>query len=82
MCASLAEEAAAIGWYVQRIAADKDAEALAIMEDSLGQKFKHFNMELELLLRKTHKLCEAAIGVLFQDGDSVKHGEAAEGAAR
>ena len=81
MCASLAEEAEAIGWYVQRIAVEKDAEAIAIMEDSLGEEFKHFSMELEFLLRKTPKWRETAIGVLFQKGDIVKHGEAAEGAA-
>lgn len=36
MCASLSEEAEAIGWYVQRMAVEPDADAHAIMEDSLG----------------------------------------------
>ncbi|WP_442789065.1 hypothetical protein [Glaciihabitans sp. GrIS 2.15] len=31
MCASLSEEAEAIGWYVQRISVEPDVEARAIM---------------------------------------------------
>jgi len=81
MCASLSEEADAIGWYIQRMSVEKDADAKAIMEDSLGEEFKHFSMELEFLLRKTPKWRETAKGILFQDGDIVKHGEAAEEAA-
>lgn len=81
MCASLAEEAEAIGWYVQRIAVEKDAQAIAILEDSLGEEFKHFSMELEFLLRATPKWRATAIGILFQEGDIVKHGEAAEESA-
>ena len=50
MCASLSEEAEAIGWYEQRIAVEKDAVAKAIMRDSLGEEYKHFSMELEFLL--------------------------------
>lgn len=37
MCASLSEEAEAIGWYVQRMSVEPDPEARAIMEDSLGR---------------------------------------------
>jgi hypothetical protein len=81
MCASLSEEAEAIGWYVQRMAVEKDPDAKAIMEDSLGEEFKHFSMELEFLLRKTPKWRETAKGILFTRGDIVKHGEAAEAAA-
>ena len=51
LCASLTEEAEAIGWYEQRIAVEKDAEALAIMRDAQGEEFKHFSMDLEFLLR-------------------------------
>jgi hypothetical protein len=51
MCASLSEEAEAIGWYEQRIAVEKDEVAKAIMLDSLAEEYKHFSMELEFLLR-------------------------------
>jgi uncharacterized protein len=81
MCASLSEEAEAIGWYVQRISVEPDEDAVAIMTDSLGEEFKHFSMELEFLLRKTPKWREIAKGVLFKDGDIVEHGEDAEAAA-
>jgi hypothetical protein len=81
MCASLTEEAEAIGWYEQRISIESDAEAVAIMHDAQGEEFKHFSMDLEYLLRLTPKWREIAKGVLFQDGDIVEHGEAAEAAA-
>ena len=81
MCASLTEEAEAIGWYEQRISVEADAEAVAIMHDAQGEEFKHFAMDLEFLLRRTPKWREIAKGVLFQDGDIVEHGEAAEAAA-
>ena len=81
MCASLSEEAEAIGWYVQRIAVEPDDEARAIMEDSMGEEFKHFSMELEFLLRRTPKWRTTAKGILFTSGDIVDHGEAAEEAA-
>ena len=38
-------------------------------------------MDLEFLLRRTPKWREIAEGVLFQPGDIVEHGEAAEAAA-
>jgi hypothetical protein len=81
MCASLTEEAEAIGWYEQRISVETDAAAVAIMHDAQGEEFKHFSMDLEYLLRRTPKWREIAKGVLFQDGDIVEHGEAAEAAA-
>jgi uncharacterized protein len=81
MCASLTEEAEAIGWYEQRISIESDAEAVAIMHDAQGEEFKHFAMDLEFLLRRTPKWREIAKGVLFQGGDIVEHGEAAEAAA-
>jgi hypothetical protein len=81
MCASLTEEAEAIGWYEQRLAVESDADARAIMADAQGEEFKHFAMDLEYLLRRTPKWREIARGVLFRDGDIVEHGEAAEAAA-
>jgi len=81
MCASLSEEAEAIGWYVQRISVEPDEVARDIMKDSLGEEFKHFSMELEFLLRRTPQWREIAQGILFTDGDIVEHGEASEAAA-
>jgi hypothetical protein len=81
LCASLTEEAEAIGWYEQRLAVERDAEARAVMADAVGEEYKHFSMDLEFLLRRTPKWREIARGVLFQEGDIVEHGEAAEAAA-
>ncbi len=81
LCASLTEEAEAIGWYGQRLAVERDPEAVAVMSDAVGEEYKHFSMDLEFLLRRTPKWREIAEGVLFQEGDIVEHGEAAEAAA-
>jgi hypothetical protein len=78
LCASLEEESQAIGWYQQRLDVEPDPEARAIMADAQGEEFKHFSMDLEFLLRRTPRWREIARGVLFQDGDVVEHGEAAE----
>jgi hypothetical protein len=78
LCASLTEEAEAIGWYEQRIAVEADPDALAIMRDAQGEEFKHFSMDLEFLLRRTPIWREIAEGILFQVGDIVEHGEEAE----
>ena len=78
LCASLTEEAEAIGWYEQRIAVEKDPEALAIMRDAQGEEFKHFAMDLEFLLRRTPVWRDIAEGILFQEGDIVEAGEEAE----
>ena len=78
LCASLEEEAQAIGWYQQRLAVEPDPEARAIMEDAQGEEFKHFSMDLEFLLRRTPRWREIAAGVLFREGDIVEHGEEAE----
>jgi uncharacterized protein len=81
LCTSLQEEAEAIGWYQQRLAVEPDAEARAIMEDAQGEEFKHFSMDLEFLLRRVPVWREIAQGILFQEGDIVEHGEAAEAEA-
>jgi uncharacterized protein len=78
LCASLTEEAEAIGWYEQRIALETDPEALAVMRDAQGEEFKHFSMDLEFLLRRMPAWREIAQGILFQTGDIVEHGEEAE----
>jgi len=78
LCASLTEEAEAIGWYEQRMAVEPDHEARAIMGDAQGEEFKHFCMDLEFLLRRTPLWREIAEGILFQEGNIVEHGEEAE----
>ena len=78
LCASLTEEAEAIGWYEQRLALETDPDAVAIMRDAQGEEFKHFSMDLEFLLRQKPEWRQVARGILFQEGDIVEHGEQAE----
>ena len=78
LCASLTEEAEAIGWYEQRLAVEPEREARAIMRDAQGEEFKHFSMNLAFLLRRSPLWREIAEGILFQEGDIVEHGEEAE----
>ena len=78
MIASLTEEAEAIGWYAQRLALEKDADARAIMENAQAEEFKHFSMDLEFLARRTPRWRAALQAVLFKDGDIVQLGEQAE----
>ncbi len=81
LCASLTEEAEAIGWYEQRIALERDPQAVEIMRDARGEEYKHFSMDLEFLLRRSPQWREIAQGILFQTGDIVEHGEEAEAEA-
>ena len=78
MIVSLIEEAEAIDWYEQRMSVERDASARAIMRDAQKEEFKHFSMDLEWLLRKKRTWREIARGILFQEGDIVKHGDDAE----
>ena len=80
MCASLTEEAEAIGWYEQRISLEPDADARAIMTNALNEEYKHFSMDLEFLLRMKPVWREIARQVLFTEGDIVASGEEAEDA--
>ena len=81
LCASLTEEAEAIGWYEQRLAVEQDPEALAVMRNAQTEEFKHFAMDLEFLLRRTPLWREIAQAILFQPGDIVEAGEEAESEA-
>jgi hypothetical protein len=81
LCASLTEEAEAIGWYEQRLAVEPDAVARSVMANAVGEEYKHFSMDLEFLLRQKPQWRQIAQGILFQEGDIVEHGEAAESAA-
>src|SRR5712692_475649 len=78
MIASHTEEAEAIGWYEQRIAVEPNQEARAIMANAQEEEFKHFGMDLEVLLRQEPKWRVALQDILFKEGDMVEHGEEAE----
>ena len=78
LCASLTEEAEAIGWYAQRIALESDKDAKAIMENAQMEEFKHFAMDLEFLIRRTPKWKVALQHVLFKQGDITEHADEAE----
>ncbi len=80
MITSLTEEAAAIGWYEQRISVEQDKDAKAIMENAQQEEFKHFAIDLEFLLRHKPKWRVACKGVLFHEGNIVELGEQAEAA--
>ncbi len=81
LCASLTEEAEAIGWYEQRLAVEPNPLARDVMRNAVGEEYKHFAMDLEFLLRQKPEWRQIAQGILFQPGDIVEHGEAAEAAA-
>jgi hypothetical protein len=78
LCASLTEEAEAIGWYEQRLAIEPDREARAVMRNAQGEEFKHFAMDLEFLLRRAPLWRDIAQGILFRPGDIVERGEESE----
>jgi uncharacterized protein len=75
MVALLTEEEEEIGWYEQRLAAEPDPKARAIMADAQSEEFKHFGMDLEFLLRRRPKSRAALEAILFREGDIVEHGE-------
>jgi len=81
MLTSLTEEAEAIGWYEQRIAVEKDREAVAIMQNAQHEEMKHFGMDLEFLLRRKPQWREVLQGILFKQGNIVEHGDDAEEAS-
>jgi hypothetical protein len=78
LCASLTEEAEAIGWYEQRLALESNPVARAVMLNAIGEEYKHFSMDLEFLLRQKPEWREIARGILFGEGDIVAAGEASE----
>jgi len=81
MIVSLTEEAEAINWYEQRISVEKDKSAKAIMQNAQHEKFKHFGMDLEFLLRKKPVWRETLQAILFKKGDIVDLGEKGEEAS-
>ena len=82
LCASLTEEAEAIGWYEQRLSLEKNPEAKAIMEEAQEEEFKHFAMALEFLARRKPKWRAVLQAVLFKPGDIVEVSSASIGTLR
>ncbi|HEY1582076.1 MAG TPA: hypothetical protein VGF73_03135 [Chthoniobacterales bacterium] len=78
MILSVIEEAQAIDWYEQRMAVEKNKEAVAIMQNAQKEEFKHFGMDLEFLLRRKPDWREILQGILFTSGDIVQKAEKAE----
>ncbi len=76
--ASLTEEAEAISWYEQRIAASKDKEVKAIMRHSMEEEFEHFAIALEWLIRRLPRWGEVLQTILFQEGDILENAEKTE----
>jgi hypothetical protein len=78
LCASLTEEAEAIGWYEQRLAVEPDPEAGAVMRNAQTEELKHIALDLEFLLRRTPVWRAIAERILFTDEAIVEAGEEAE----
>ena len=78
LCASLTEEAEAIGWYEQRLAIETDPEASAVMRDAHGRGVQALQHGSRVPAAPNADLAEIAQGILFQEGDIVEHGEEAE----
>jgi hypothetical protein len=76
--ASLTEEAEAINWYEQRLAIEQDAEARDVIADARHEEYKHFAMDLELLLRRRPEWRAIAEGILFRAGSITANADAAE----
>lgn len=73
--ASLIEEAETISWYEQRLSLEKNEEAKAIMANAQKEEFKHFGLNLELLLHRKKEWRAELLGILLRDGDIVELGE-------
>src|SRR5947207_15182046 len=78
MMASLIEEAEAIGGYEQRLAVEKKAQARAIMENAQQEEFKHFGMDLQLLLRQNETWRTLLRRILFNKSKVLEYEEEAE----
>lgn len=75
---SLIEEADAINWYEQRIAATDDKEVANIMHHAQKEEFEHFAIDLEWLSRRMPEWRKQLQGILFKEGDIVENAKALE----
>lgn len=73
MITSVVEKAEAIGWYEQRISIETDEQAKAIMQDAQKEEMKHFEMDLEFLLRKKPEWRTILKSVLLTKGDIIEN---------
>lgn len=78
MISSMIEEAEAIDWYEQRLAVEKDTEAVEVMRHAQEEEFIHFGLDLEFLLRRKTVWRKVLKNILFHTGDLVKLAEKAE----
>lgn len=72
---SLQEEAEAINWYQQRMAATQDPEVKALLGHAQAEEFEHFAIDLEWLSRKLPAWREKLKQILFQEGDILENAE-------
>ncbi len=72
---SLTEEAEAISWYEQRIAATKDKEVAEIMRHAQEEEMEHFAIDLAWVIRKLPKWEEVLSAILFKKGDILENAE-------
>ena len=81
LCASLTEEAEAIGWYEQRLAVEPDARRgrSCATRRARSSSTSAWTSSSSCAARRCWR--EIAEGVLFQAGDIVEHGEEAEAEA-
>ena len=75
---SMIEEAEAIDWYLQRLAVEKDDEAVSVMSHAQKEEFIHFALDLEFLLRRTPVWRNIMRNVLFKKGELTELAEHAE----
>ena len=81
LCASLTEEAEAIGWYEQRLAVEPDPRGAGDDGRRPGRGVQALRDGPRVPPAPHAAWREIAQGVLFQDGDIVEHGEEAEAEA-
>ena len=81
LCASLTEEAEAIGWYEQRLAVEPNAAARAVMSQRGRRDSSTSAWTSSSSCARSRSGARSPRGILFQEGDIVAHGEEAEEAA-
>lgn len=75
MSVSLIEEAEAINWYQQRMAATKDVEVRKLLAHAQHEEFEHFAIDLEWLTRQVPEWRAKLKEILFQEGDILENAE-------
>jgi hypothetical protein len=78
LLAGIQEEAEAIEIYEQRIDAEEDEQAEAIVAAAQQEEMKHFAMQLAQACRLNSKFYTICQAILFKEGDIVELGKKAE----